>query len=380
MKVESKLILRVITIGCLGICASASFGSDKKTDVPVQESNSARKEFEGIWPVDTILDTAVRNIAARYNLNDVQTEQTRTMMVTRVKSFLDQHQDDIWPLIRDLTFYQRKGEMPDAQAAAKLGPVAAKILQDAKDEILRSNKEWGEILSDEQRRVHEFDLREMDKTFKAMEQTFQNWQQGEIAQGAIFPTPKKLTNEPPRPARPDDGTLPAAGQPRKGDSANPDDGGTRLLSHFEAYVNKFVEDYELTPPQREAAYSILREVTERASAFQEAHRDELEEIKTRLAQAKSPDERRVITASRRRVTKPLDDLFSELKQRLDQIPEQAQRERFRERARSGQSGRSAIDGAGKTQPAPSANDKEPAPQESENGQEEKPASDDPDRE
>ena len=45
---------------------------------------------------------AVRNIAARYNLNDKQTEFTDELMTREVHRFLREHEAVIWPLIRDL--------------------------------------------------------------------------------------------------------------------------------------------------------------------------------------------------------------------------------------------------------------------------------------
>lgn len=303
------------------------------------EAQDAREEVEGFWQVDSILEQAVRNIALRYNLNETQTEFTRHMMVSRVKRFLDDHQDEVWPLVRDLARYQREGGLSDAKIAQRLGPIASRILQEAKDEILRSNEEWGEILTEEQRRVHEYDLREMDKTFNAMENRFGGWEEGRVADGSVFPQPRPLKNQPPRPRKPHKAGLPDPDERQK------EDGGRTLASHFEAYVERFIADYELTKAQREAANSILREISERNAAFHKAHEEELQEIRGKLAEAGTPAERRRLTSQRRHITKPLDNLFAEFKARLDQIPDKAQLARHVSKSKGGGAPKAAIDGS-----------------------------------
>jgi len=320
---------------------------------PSSDVAEAKEEVQGLWPVDAILDTAVKNIARRYALNDEQTKYTSEMMNTRVKKFLDEYQDEIWPLIRDLGYWQQKGSPPDADSAKRLGPTAVKILKAAKDEIFRANEEWGKVLTDQQKRVHEFDLREMDKTFNQMERNFDNWGKGRVAQRSIFPQPKRRANEPPTPTRPNDGRLPVDRREGKKHKS----GEPILLTHFDAYAQKFIADYQLTATQREAVGSILREVKKRAETFRESHRAQLDAIKTQLAASKSAHERRQLTARRRQMTKPLDELFTEFKNRLEQIPDQAQRARYDVKAKNRRARRSAISGARvKPQPDEASNE------------------------
>ncbi|NOT01661.1 MAG: hypothetical protein HOP29_13650 [Phycisphaerales bacterium] len=283
------------------------------------EPAKARAEVEGFWPVDALTEQAVKRIAFRYNLNEEQTEYTREMMNTRVKKFLDDHQDDIWPLIRDLAYYQRQGHLPDSPTAQKLAPVALNILREARDEIFRSNEEWGDVLTPDQKRVHDYDMKEMQRTFEMMNGNFEKWKTGDLAEGTIFPAAKRLVDDPPRPSKPDGAAL--------GEHAR-DPQGLLLDSHFDAYVEKFIRDYQLTPPQQEAARSILREIKKRSADFRDTHHEELTAIKDELAKSDTPEKRREINERRRKVTAPLDDLFQEFKTRLDQIPDQAQKERY----------------------------------------------------
>jgi len=347
-------------LGTLLTCAAAVWadepkGSPSPSPEQVPDPANARKEVEGFWPVDAILDQAVKNIAARYNLNDIQTAETAEMMNTRVKKFLDEHQDEVWPLIRDLATYQRKGAAPDPEEAKRLGPVASKILHEAKEEIFRSNDEWREILTPQQKLVHDYDMREMTKSFEVMEHNFDEWERGQTEKKSIFPQPQRLADEPPKPPKPADGNVPPS---------RPAEDGPNFVSHLEAYLTKFIADFELTDTQREAATSILREITERTAAFQKAHDEELSAIKDKIAQAQSRDERRTLVLERRRITKPLDDLFAEFKTRLDQIPDQAQRERYGVRVRGGRgTDQPAIDASRGKRPPPGGENKSESPTE-----------------
>ncbi len=332
-----RLIISGLTFTMLFAPAPAPAESPKiedksKADV---EADIARRQVEGFWQVDAILDQAVDNIATRYNLNDVQKAETAEMMNEGVKGFLDRHQDEIWPLIRDLAMLQRKGNSPDPEVAKRLGPKAAGILREAREEIFRYNEEWREILTEEQKRVHDYDMREMTKTFQTMEQNFDSWGKGEVASRSIFPQPRPMTDQPPTPPKPVDGDLPGG---------KPTEHAPKFVGHLEAYLQKFIADYKLTDPQREAAQSILREISGRTTAFHKVHAEELDSIKDKIAKADSRDERRRLIMERRRITRPLDDLFKEFKARLDQIPEKAQRERF-EAMREAQRRAPAIDGS-----------------------------------
>jgi len=349
---ENDTVMSKISIwrllGLLVVAAVPANGQDSGSEAApaakqTQDPTEAKREVEGFWQVDAILDQAVKNIAARYNLNDIQTAETAEMMNTRVKRFLDEHQDEVWPLIRDLAKFQRKGGAPDPQEARRLGPVATKILNEAREEIFRSNEEWREILSPQQRQVHDYDMREMTKSFESMERNFGEWERGQTAPESIFPQPQRLPDEPPTPPKPEDGDIPPA---------TPSEQGSKFVSHLEAYLAKFISDYELTTTQVEAGTSILREIMDRTSAFQAAHDKELDEIKVNLTKAKTREERRALVLERRRITGPLDDLFAEFKARLDQIPDQAQRERFDSRLRGGErtQQRSAIDGSRGSRP------------------------------
>lgn len=319
----------------------------------------ARAAVESFWPVDSIMQQATDNIGLRYNLDDVQRQKTRDMMNTRVTQFLDNHQDEIWPLIRELALHQRKGSVPDVDSAKRLGPVAMKILKEAQEEILRSNAEWREYLNEEQKRIHDYDLREMDKTFQAMAKNFSEWTDGRPATGNIFPQTE--------PAPDDPGVQRVAAAPTKvRPTPEPVTDVAALDAHMDAYVKRFITDYELTPPQVEAANSILREITERTAAFRVANEEALRDLRTKLQAERDVKARGELFARQRELTQPVNGLFSEMKDRLDQIPDEAQKDRFKAKSPAKPGAGGAISGTkGQRVPPAPKPAPEPAPSKAE---------------
>lgn len=316
------------------------------------ETIEAKNTVNSFWDVSKILKIATRNIGRRYNLNEEQQDYTDDMMTKRVTRFLENHQNEIWPLIRDLAYYQRKGAVPERDEAKRLGPVALKIIREAKKEIYQSNEEWREILTEQQRRVHDYDLGEMDKTFAAMRGNFERWEKGSPESPRIFPEPRPLVNDPPTPKKPDPGLKRA---PKTKKTKEKD--AQRLDNQFDVYVQKFIKDYELNATQKEAALSILREIKARSAAFRTAKKDNIEALQAALADAGNLETRRVTRKRLSDLLSPLNGLFVELKERLESIPDAAQRDRFSAKNRGG-SGKEAISGSRGKSSAPAHAERE----------------------
>jgi hypothetical protein len=87
-----------------------------------------------------------------------------------------------------------------------------------------------------------------------------------------------------------------------------------------AYVRRFCTRYHLDKAQRAAAHAILKDLQERAQNYRGARMDQIKKLKATIRQAESPQARREATAALRESLRPNDDLFEELKARLENIP------------------------------------------------------------
>ncbi len=271
--------------------------------------------------IETIMETAVINIAARYNLNEAQTQKTREIMTRDVHRFLKEHEAEVWPLIRDLIRNQFRP--PDSKEdVRRIGQGALPLVELAKEAILKGNKEWRENLNDEQRRLHDFDLAQMEETFAQIESNFNDWAQGRPKENdSIFPKPA-VTKAPPRPKLPRPNFLPTP------------EIETFQATVFHTYVEEFIKDYGLNPAQVDAARSILKEFIVKVEDFRTANTKAFAKLSADLKAARKArdiDKIKEAEQARKQQLEPVYTLFDQMDQRLKALLTTAQIERHASR-------------------------------------------------
>ena len=108
---------RKLMILIAGLMAWA--GSVKPT--LAEDPKDAKAEAYKMWDIDSMIHQAADNVSRRYNLNPQQADYTKKMMIERVTRFLEENQDQIWPLVRDLARFQLTGSAPDENTAKRIG-------------------------------------------------------------------------------------------------------------------------------------------------------------------------------------------------------------------------------------------------------------------
>ena len=303
--------LGVVTVSCLLLCVPAMGAKPKST------AEEARTEVYRMWNVDSMIRQASDNVSRRYNLNPEQAEFTRKMMFERVTKFLADNEEAIWPLVRDLARQQLTGKPPGPETAKRIGEAALPIVETAKKAIYEANEEWGDILSEEQKQLHEFDLREMEGQFAQVNRNFEEFQAGKPKPNPMFPEYEPKAGEPPRPKRP---------------------GGIRTLRRrqedgWSRYVQSFIRRYQLDPGQRGTADSILRELKQDAEDHRASKAVEFKAVEKRFNEAVASGDLKKRMAAKREesvLNRRLEDLFEELKGRLDKIPTPGQKKAYQQ--------------------------------------------------
>ncbi|MBN1513917.1 MAG: hypothetical protein JXB13_18010 [Phycisphaerae bacterium] len=319
MTMRIWIVLGVMA-GVAGMALPAGAQSEADND-----AEKARDYVYRSWPVDDMIRQAAENVARRYNLNPEQTAFTRDMMAKRVNAFLRDNEDQIWPVLRDMMRYQNPNRKMDAQTAQRLGRAIRPIFEEAQREILAANSEWRDILSDEQKELHDYDRKQMDKTFQDMDNRFAGWANGKVDnQQGIFPAERPDT-PPVNPRQPKPTEISAAKVL-----------GTSL-EWWDGYVQAFIENYELDEGQINAAKSILKELKERASAHEKSHAAELKAVEDKIRDARRAKDVKKLDAAmteKRQASQYKVQLFEELKTRLDTIPRPAQKQKYAEKIKS----------------------------------------------
>ncbi len=272
--------------------------------------------------VERIMDQAVRNIAARYNLNDVQTAETSTIMKRRVQRFLKEHENEVWPVIRDLLASQLK-QPDDIKDMMRIGKTAGPLARAAHDAILKGNEEWRLLLTAQQKEMHDFDLAEIGTTFEQIDQTLSDWQEGTPTDKGIFPQPQLAGREPSRPARPPQGKLP----PPEVEVFDPN-------KIFETLVQEFIKEWDLNEGQITAARSILEEFKGKANDFRESKKAAFAQLATQQREAmerRDLDGIKKTRAANKKLLGPVFGLCTEMEGRLRNLLTTAQIERHAEK-------------------------------------------------
>lgn len=93
------------------------------------------------------------------------------------------------------------------------------------------------------------------------------------------------------------------------------------LDAWEQYVEQFIRDYNLDKGQRDAARSCLGELRLRAQTHRERYKMEIAQLEKRIVTNQgSEKEFQYVKALLDKLYGPVDDMFVELKHRINQIP------------------------------------------------------------
>ncbi len=281
---------------------------------PTEDSNELDRT-KGLWDPQRMMKQASAGIAKHYRLSKEQEEFTSKLLTQRVTKFLSKHNKGLWPLLMELTQQQMSGKEPSKEAAKQIAEMGFPIFEDARAEIMLGQDEFRKILTDQQKKIHDRDLKGLDAQFKQIDKRFQSWKSGNVS--GRHP----LANVHIGPGR---------GQqivPRSGRRANTPE------TKWERYVRRFNIDYGLDDTQQRSTGAVLQDLKDHAGQYRKTHYKELVEADAlvRDAQMAKPfDKQSLDTANRIRYlrNKPFDDWFEELKSRLEQVPTEKQRAAF----------------------------------------------------
>ena len=277
--------------------------------------------------VEKIMEQAVRNIAVRYNLNEEQSGETRKIMTKGVQQFLREHEDQVWPVIRELLAGGFKPSN-DKEQMSRTGKAAQPLLKLAKEAIFKGNEEWRLLLTPDQKIKHDYDLRDMERQFEYIDKNFQEWSSGRYSERSIFPEARLAENEPPRPPKPPKG-LPAP----ELDIPDPN-------QVFDAIVEDFIKEYELDEGQITAARSIAQEFKANANEYRSSKKAEFAKS---LAEQQDARSRRDLDAIKKtwaeykELLEPINGLCARMEDRLKAQLTSEQIARHEEKVKAGAS-------------------------------------------
>ncbi len=313
-----------------------------------------KKSGMDLWNIDGMVRQAAEEIIRRYKLNDEQAGYTRQLLSKRVNTLLDEHGDKIRKLFREAMVMRMSGKPPTVEAIQSWSKQAIPIYQAVKREILEGNEEWGQILSPDQKKTHQNDIKDMMDDFTQYEQRLDRWSKGgfDAKKDWIKRThrtartrTRRTTRIRPKgdsshvivkrpqtpPAVAPKGPSRFGAKPGKDPTAaqQPQNDVEMDPEHFwDVYVRNFVTKYRLDSGQSGQAQTILKDCKERARRHRTAHHEEYLELRARIRKLRADGgNAEAANAANRELADldaPISDLFEELKGRLESIPTSAQ--------------------------------------------------------
>jgi len=269
--------------------------------------------------VEKIMQQAVRNISARYNLNEEQRKKTDELMKREVTRFLTEHEKEVWPVIRDILATQMIGKPPsNVDDVTRIGRATKPLARLAEKAIFDANAEWRAYLTPDQKRMHDFDMEEMKKQFDHIHRHLDDWSAGKPTDDPLIPPAETVDRSPPRPPKPPD-DLPAAMV------------SVPNVSIFDTIVEEFIKEHNLDQGQIDSARSILEEAKAKANDYSNAKKQELGEVAAKQSAAMEKRDLPGVAeaeAAQRKLLEPFHELVRQMQSRLQSILTTAQREAY----------------------------------------------------
>jgi hypothetical protein len=278
--------------------AAPSTPASQPAQKPTAQTHPQNPE---LWDVEAMMEEAVQQITRRYNLNKTQENYTRLLLVGRVKVFLGEHETEVRELLResiDLRLHPEKGT---PEVYRRWAERAEPIYEAAKTAILDGNKEWGEILNEEQKKLHEADLAQMNTNFVQVGQVMADWKSGK-GPGVLpnTPTTGSVSPNPPR------------AEPKA------------VEDYWLAYVTTFIQAYRLDEKQANAARGkVHADFHNQAKVYRERHRAEFDKIdadlKTPGKDARNTAPADELMRKKAELERPLRQMFVDMAERLNEL-------------------------------------------------------------
>lgn len=146
---------------------------------PAAAQDAGKKKFSSLLNVDSLIDNYGRFLARKYNLNEQQDAFTQQLLRQKARQFLDRHEDHLRDLV-DRMFEVRTGGEMSQEELVSWGQQVLPLFEEAKGIIIDGNSEWRNILTDEQKRIHDEDLKLMHQSLETTQDQLSRIVTGEM--------------------------------------------------------------------------------------------------------------------------------------------------------------------------------------------------------
>ena len=300
------------------------------TDQPQAEpirSSANQDEANGFWPapavVHLIISHATEKRCRKSNLTEAYCAKLRDRTADEWSQLIEDHRDGLRPLLNEYLDMRLGPEPPTDERVKRWAEKAEPIVE----QLLTEHRAHKDTLANEPELPEgEPGPDVIEVGLDVARQHLAQWKRGDYKKSTFWgpsTKPDDRQRSPPQttPLLPEQGRTDAP-------VALPVDPIALELLGWAKYVEEFAARHHLDTAQRDAAMSCLLEMTQRANAHRERHLEDVERLERRIDNSsQTPAEQEAIQREIVRLYGPVDDMFAELKRRLEQIPTTVQRRR-----------------------------------------------------
>lgn len=152
-----------------------------------QTTEERRRESSGggggynavIDNIDMLIDNYTRFLGRKYDLTGDQDEFTKKLIREKAYAFLDAHEEELRDLF-DKMFQARTGGEMTQDDLMNWGKRVVPIFEHAKKIVIAGNEEWRDILNEQQKVIHDGDLKLMEESLQTTEEALSRIVSGEM--------------------------------------------------------------------------------------------------------------------------------------------------------------------------------------------------------
>jgi hypothetical protein len=334
------------------VLLAASVSAAEPVAEPGDPSAASQPAQRGPWPTKRMIDLGLsrltREMGKRYGLDPNQAGVLQQQLNTRWPAFLVAQRSTLQPLVNEFVEVTITGDPPTAEQVARWARASEPVLKAARVEFEGTQAAVRKVLRPDQVKRWDEDHTHFYKDMGSVETEL-----GQLSRGRFDPTswrplwrkPSAESRLPTQPAVASGSSSPGEGAampsaPGAGRAAGPirlgSDDATRAarpealrqaapaLDAWESYVKQFIERHKLDPGQTSSALAILKDMKHQASRYRLTHRDEILRLERAVVEA-DPEARTTIQRQLNELLAPINQLFDELRSRLDALLTESQR-------------------------------------------------------
>lgn len=293
---------------------------------PAQEPSPPPPPMEGLWPSDKLMSQLLLrwadDVCVQFDLDESQREKASSGLVKRWSPFLNEKRGQLQPLLNEFVEMRMDLKPPSADQVKAWAQRALPVFQECREQMNQGTTEFREILHSGQRIKFEIEAAKFNAGMVYAEHKLMRWREGDFEEKELWePTPAERRKRRAEKERKDHADRAAAARTEKDPIAVE-------LDSWEEFTKQFILKFALDEPQRLAALSCLEELRGRALEHRDRHRSEIARLESRIQRhAGSETELNDIKIELSKLYGPVDEMFQELKRRLEAIPSDAQREK-----------------------------------------------------